>query len=173
MVPTYVYGAAHRESRALDVIRRALGYFSSNAEGQWLGSTGLQQLSLAPDFGPGVASPKSGVVIVGACPWIANYNIPIFSNNLRLGSRIARKVSSRGGGLPAVQAMALLHGPDRVEIACNLTDTKTTSADLVQKEVSRLAEREGFSAESGYFTDYSEEQITEMAYQKLFFDHHQ
>lgn len=167
-VPTYVYGAAHPENRPLDYIRRSLGYFSPNVEGGWLGSTSLQQLNLVPDFGPRVANLKSGVVVVGACSWIANYNIPILSNDLKLGRKVAKSVSSRGGGLPAVQAMALLHGSDRMEIACNLTNSKLTSADMVQEEVSRLAELEGLCVLSGYFTDLSEEEITGRAHRKLF-----
>lgn len=166
-VPTYLYGAAHPESRSLDAIRRALGYFSSDGRGQWVGAP-TSQLQLSPDFGPAIASPKSGVVVLGACPWIVNYNIPVLSNDLKLGRRIARRVSARGGGLPAVQAMALLHGEDQMEIACNLIDSKLTSADLVQAEVARLAEQEGLTVEVGYFTDYSEDQITEMAYRQLF-----
>ncbi|MCO5614326.1 hypothetical protein L7F22_068604 [Adiantum nelumboides] len=167
-VPTFVYGAAHHDNRRLDAIRRALGYFSSNTAGQWTGYAISQQLSVVADFGPKFASQKSGVVVVGACPWIANYNIPILSSNLKTGRRIAKSVSTRGGGLPAVQAMALLHGPDRMEIACNLTDLKSTPADMVEEEVRRLAELEGLSASHGYFTDLSEGQISDMAYEKLF-----
>ncbi|KAI5059321.1 hypothetical protein GOP47_0026093 [Adiantum capillus-veneris] len=169
-VPTFVYGAAHQDNRPLAAIRRALGYFSPNTEGQWAGYAISQQLGLVADFGPNIASQKSGVVVVGACPWIANYNIPILSNNLKLGRRIAKNVSSRGGGLPACQAMALLHGMNRMEIACNLTDLKQTTAEMVQEEVRRLAESEGLSTLCGYFTDLSEAQITDMAYKKLFED---
>ena len=167
-VPTYVYGAAHPNGKRLDAIRRDLGYFSPNAQGQWKGTTVRQESPILPDFGPGVRNPKTGVVVIGACPWIANYNVPILSNDLQLGGKIARKVSARGGGLPAVQAMALLHGSNKLEIACNLLDTSITSGERVQEEVAKLAHKENIDVEPGYFTDFSEEQITELAYEKLF-----
>ncbi|KAH7424972.1 hypothetical protein KP509_11G034800 [Ceratopteris richardii] len=166
-VPTFLYGAAHPENRPLDSIRRALGYFSPNSDGQWSGSAGSKKLDLGSDFGPNMVHPKSGVVVVGACPWVANYNVPVLSKDLQLGRRIAKKVSSRGGGLHAVQAMALLHGHDKIEIACNLTDIRVTSAVQVQQEVSRLAELEGVSTLNGYFTDFAQDEIVDMAMQKL------
>ena len=167
-VPTYIYGAAHPKGKRLDAIRRELGYFSSNSQGQWKGPMVGVELPVVPDFGPTVKNPKTGVLVVGACPWIANYNVPIMSNNLLLGGHIARKVSARGGGLPAVQAMALLHGSNKLEIACNILDTSITSGDRVQEEVAKLAHKENIDVEAGYFTDFSVEQITELAYERLF-----
>ena len=80
--------------------------------------------------------------MIGATPWVCNYNVPVArprarraaarasaektagaaneedtredttSRAVREGRRIARRLSERGGGLPSVQAMALPHGED-------------------------------------------------------------
>eukprot|EP01018_Ginkgo_biloba_P032096 Gb_20499 [translate_table: standard] len=165
-VPTFLYGAAHHENRTLDSIRRALGYFRPNCKGQWEGLASVP-LSLSPDSGSSQVSSRTGVVIVGACPWVVNYNVPILSNDLLTGRRIARQVSARGGGLPAVQAMALLHGDKGMEIACNLLDAKSVGPVKVQDEVASLAEKEGLKVEQGYLTDHLEDKILESALQSL------
>lgn len=165
-VPTFLYGAAHHENRNIDSIRRALGYFKPNHEGQWVGLAS-GPLSLSPDYGPSQVLSSTGVVIIGACPFVVNYNVPILSNDLVKGRRIAKKVSARGGGLPDVQAMALLHGVKGMEIACNLLDAKNVGPDKVQEEVASLAEKEGLIVEQGYLTDYSEDQILATALQRL------
>ena len=137
-VPAFLYGAAHQSGRPLDDIRRALGYFQHNNGGLWIGSN-IFPASMQPDCGPRVAPPGSGIVVVGACPWVMNYNVPLTSIDLSKGKRIAKKVSARGGGLAKVQAMALLHGTDCIEIACNLLDTEVSSPDALQ----RLRRRKG------------------------------
>lgn len=87
-----------------------------------------------------------------------NYNVPLVSTDLAKGKRIARKVSERGGGLAKVQAMALLHGADCIEIACNLLDTDVSSPDAVQHLVATLAAKEGIQATGGYLTGHSKEE---------------
>ncbi|KAH9302423.1 hypothetical protein KI387_014006, partial [Taxus chinensis] len=165
-VPTFLYGAAHHENRSLDAIRRELGYFKPNREGQWVGLASVPW-SLSPEYGPSQVESRMGVVVVGACPWVVNYNVPIVSNDLVVGRRIARKIGARGGGLPGVQAMALLHGNKGMEIACNLLDAKNVGPDTVQEEVTLIAAKEGLTAEQGYLTDYTEEQILETAFQRM------
>ena len=36
-MPTYLYGAAHREGRKLAAIRRQLGYFKPQSSAEWHG----------------------------------------------------------------------------------------------------------------------------------------
>ncbi|KAI3937089.1 hypothetical protein MKX01_015304 [Papaver californicum] len=166
-VPTFLYGAAHQEGKRLDLIRRQLGYFKPNYEGnQWVGALGSNSLPLKPDEGPHQATPTKGVVIVGATQWIDNYNVPIFTNNIAVLRRISKWVSGRGGGLPSVQAMALAHDEDIIEVACNLLEPGKFTADQVQHEVERLAIEEGMTAGKGYYTDFSQEKISE-SYLKL------
>jgi glutamate formiminotransferase len=161
-----VYGAAHPEGRTLAAIRRELGYFRPNEHGLWVGSPELG-ISLSPDFGPNKASPRTGVVVVGATPWVMNYNVPIVSTDLTIGNRIARKVSQRGGGLPEVQAMALLHGDGCMEIACNLLNVDITGPKVVQDTVADLANAQGIEVKRGYLTGHSQEEILELALRRL------
>ncbi|XAR68039.1 5-formyltetrahydrofolate cyclo-ligase [Bertholletia excelsa] len=162
-VPTFLYGAAHEEGRKLDAIRRELGYFKPNfTNNQWAGGPKSESLPLMPDGGPSHAIKSRGVVVIGATPWVDNYNVPIYSTDIAMVRRIAKRVSERGQGLPSVQAMALAHGEDVIEVACNLLEPSRIGGDLVQHEVERLAEEEGVAAVGkGYYTDLSQEKIIE------------
>lgn len=161
-VPTFLYGAAHKDGRTLDLIRRELGYFKPNfSENQWAGGPKSESLPLKPDEGPSHAVQSKGTVVIGATPWVDNYNVPIFSTNIGQVRRIAKRVSGRGKGHPSVQAMALAHGVDVIEVACNLLDPSKVGGDLVQLEVERIAGEEGLAAGKGYYTDFSQERIVE------------
>ncbi|XP_022140377.1 formimidoyltransferase-cyclodeaminase-like isoform X1 [Momordica charantia] len=161
-VPTFLYGAAHEEGRKLALIRRELGYFKPNSDGfQWAGGLKSETLPLKPDRGPAEASKAKGVVVIGATKWVDNYNVPIFSTNTAAVCKIAKQVSERGGGLPSVQAMALGHKEGVIEVACNLLEPSEVGGKMVQQEVERLAESEGLAVGEGYFTDLSQEGITE------------
>lgn len=109
---------------------------------------------------------EKGVVVIGATRWVDNYNVPIFSTDIAVVRRIAKQVSGRGGGLPSVQAMALEHGEDVTEVACNLLEPSKVGGDRVQQEVERLAREENIAVGKGYFTDLSQEEIVD-SYLKL------
>ncbi|KAK1260480.1 hypothetical protein QJS04_geneDACA022549 [Acorus gramineus] len=161
-VPIFLYGAVHEERRTLDAIRRELGYFKPNSSGnQWSGGSDYDLLQLKPDFGPAQAARAKGVVVVGATQWVDNYNVPVASTDISAVRRIARRVSGRGGGLESVQAMALTHGEDSTEVACNLLDPQRVGAEQLQLEVERLASEEGLTVGKGYFTDFSQDKIIE------------
>lgn len=129
-LPVYLYGSAHPEGRTLADIRRELGYFQpaggaqqtvvqpqassrhqpGRAESQrgsqhWRGSaTAVALSSYPPDLGPHAAAAASGVLAAGAIPWLVNFNVQLGAGaSLAAAKRIARAVSERGGGLPAVQ----------------------------------------------------------------------
>ncbi|KAL2253110.1 formimidoyltransferase-cyclodeaminase-like [Sesamum indicum] len=161
-VATFLYGAAHSEGRSLDSIRREMGYFKPNSEGnQWAGGPQSEILPLNPDEGPACAVQRKGVVVVGATNWVDNYNVPIFTHDMAAVRKIAKSVSGRGGGLPSVQAMALAHGKGIIEVACNLLETSKVGGHEVQLEVERLARKEGMDVGEGYYTDLSQEKIIE------------
>ncbi|WOG98774.1 hypothetical protein DCAR_0418119 [Daucus carota subsp. sativus] len=160
-VPTFLYGAAHEEGKSLDSIRRDLGYFKPNLGGNlWAGGLQSNVLPLKPDEGPTEAIEAKGVVVIGATRWVDNYNIPVLSGDIATVRRIAKRVSGRGGGLPSVQSMALVHG-DVTEVACNLLEPTKVGGTQVQHEVEALAGEEGVAVGKGYFTDFSQEQIIE------------
>lgn len=169
-VPTFLYGGAHKEGRTLDSIRRELGYFKPNSSGNlWAGGGTIPDtLTLTPDEGPPHVDRSKGVVVIGSVPWIDNYNIPVFSADVSAIRRIAKRISERGGGLPSVQAMALVHGQDIIEVACNLLNPSRVGGELVQLEVERLAREENpsMAVGKGYYTDMSQEAIIE-SYLKL------
>ena len=144
-----------------------MGYFKPNSkENQWSGGLKSDILTLKPDEGPNQVAPAKGVIVIGATQWVDNYNVPIFSTDFSAVRRIAKHVSGRGGGLPSVQAMALAHGDNAIEVACNLLEPSKVGGDRVQLEVERLAKEEGVTVGKGYFTDLSQEKIVE-SYFKL------
>ncbi|KAG8364658.1 hypothetical protein BUALT_Bualt18G0021200 [Buddleja alternifolia] len=166
-VPVYLYAAAHPTGKTLETIRRELGYYRPNFIGNlWAGWARPEILPEKPNEGPETVSPTKGVVMVGARPWIATYNVPILSTDVSAARRIAAMVSGRGGGLPTVQTLGLVHGEDTTEIACMLLEPNQIGVDRVQDHVEMLAAREGLDVEKGYFTDLSPEMIVER-YMKL------
>ncbi|XP_023641157.1 formimidoyltransferase-cyclodeaminase isoform X1 [Capsella rubella] len=161
-VPTYLYGAAEKEQCTLDSIRRKLGYFRANREGnEWAGGLELEMVPVKPDAGPQEVSKTKGVVAVGACGWVSNYNVPVMSNNLKAVRRVARKASERGGGLASVQTMALVHGEGVIEVACNLLNPSQVGGEEVQELIERLGREEGLLVGKGYYTDYTPDQIAQ------------
>ncbi|KAD4584038.1 hypothetical protein E3N88_21639 [Mikania micrantha] len=165
-VPTYTYGAAHKEQRSLDFIRRELGYFKPNATGhQWSGGLPLGFLPLEPDEGPTEAVKAKGVVVIGATKWVDNYNVPVFCTDIGVVRRIAKRVSERGGGLASVQSMALVHG-GVIEVACNMLEPSEVGGDQVQGAVEQLGTEAGVTVGKGYFTDLSQDDIIQ-TYLKL------
>ncbi|KAH7860929.1 hypothetical protein Vadar_019659 [Vaccinium darrowii] len=170
-VPVYLYAAAHPTGKALDTIRRELGYYRPNFMGnQWAGWALPELLPEKPDQGPTLVPRSRGIVMIGARPWVATYNVPILSTDVSAAKRIAQMVSARGGGLPTVQTLGLVHGEDSTEIACMLLEPNQIGADRVQNRVEMLAAQEGLDVEKGYFTDCSPEMITER-YMKLISTH--
>ncbi|KAK6919514.1 Formiminotransferase, N-terminal subdomain [Dillenia turbinata] len=169
-LPIFLYGAAHPLGKAPDAIRRELGYYRPNFMGnQWAGWALPEILSVRPDEGPVQVSPARGIAMIGACPWVAMYNVPIISTDVSATRRIARMVSARGGGLPGVQTLGLFHGEESTEIACILLEPNQVGADRVQNRVELLAAEEGLDVEKGYFTDCSQEMLIDK-YMKLTLD---
>lgn len=161
-VPVFLYAAAHPTGKALDTIRRELGYYRPNINGnQWSGWTRSETLSENPDEGPNQVSRSRGICMIGARPWVAFYNIPIMSTDISAARRIARRVSGRGGGLPSVQTLGLDHGEETTEIACMLLEPNRVGADRVQNWVEMLANQEGLDVEKGYFTDIPPEMLVD------------
>ncbi|GAB2233858.1 hypothetical protein Droror1_Dr00003088 [Drosera rotundifolia] len=161
-VPVFLYAAAHPMGKALDTIRHELGYYRPNMIGnQWAGWDQPELLPAEPDEGPSQVHRAQGITMIGARTWVAYYNIPIMSTDVLVTRRIARMVSARGGGLPTVQTLGLVHGEESNEIACMLLEPNQVGADRVQNRVEMLAAEEGLDVEQGYFTDFSPEMLVE------------
>ena len=64
---------------------------------------------------------------------------------------MAKNVSGRGGGLPTVQTISLVHGEDTTEIACFLLDFNKVRADCVHNRVEMLASQEGLGGARAYY----------------------
>lgn len=144
-----------------------MGYFKPNSAGnQWVGGLKSECLPLKPDDGPSQVTQGKGVTVIGASRWVDNYNVPVLSTNIAAVRRVAKRVSERGGGLPSIQAVALAHGEDIIEVACNLLEPSKIGGDKVQLEVERLAREEGMTVGKGYFTDLSQARIIE-SYMKM------
>jgi len=169
-IPVYFYGAAREDGRALAELRRSLGYFGGAARGEWTGLSeqmAVAMRNLAPDVGPSEVDPQYGAAVVGAVPWVTNYNLLLAGNGLDQAElmlrcrRIARLTGARGGGLAAVETMALPH-EQGVEVACNLLDTSITPPVQVRACVVELAEAEGLLVMSDYFTNKQPEEVLAM-----------
>jgi glutamate formiminotransferase len=50
-----------------------------------------------------VAKAAAGVVTLGAVPWVTNFNIPLFTDDMAAAKAVAKAVSAKGGGLPGVE----------------------------------------------------------------------
>jgi len=170
-VPVYLYGAARADGRPLDELRRHLGYFGGARGGEWAGLSEEMAAAiraLAPDFGPREPDPRHGAVVIGAVPWVHNYNILVTGTELSQDDlmarcrRVARAVSSRGGGPPAVQTMALLHERG-VEVACNLLDVSRTPPAEVLARVEALCAEEFLTVDSHYFTNKRPDEVLVLA----------
>jgi glutamate formiminotransferase len=136
----------------------------------------------APDFGPAVAHPSAGALVVGARRVLIAFNVNLATARLDIARRIAARVRERDGGLPAVKALGLAL-PDRgiVQISMNLTDyTRTPPAaafaavlreahslgvDVLESELIGLlpqAALAGTSAQALRLAGFTDDQILEV-----------
>jgi len=178
-VPVKLYGDAASDGVGLDEIRRRSGYFSGAAGGAWQGEFSARG-GFVFDYGPAVVPEREGFAMVGAVPWVCNYNVPLvfafgedvdeaqrMTRAMAFGRAVAKRVSQRGGGLQSVQSMALPHG-DKVEVACNLLDVEVSSTADVQRAteevVAGIDMREflikSIVVEEGYVTNQTPESIS-------------
>mmetsp|Transcript_19759 Transcript_19759/g.37660 ORF Transcript_19759/g.37660 Transcript_19759/m.37660 type:complete len:297 (-) Transcript_19759:245-1135(-) len=161
-VPVLMYGAAHAHGRRLAQIRREAGYFKGADAGEWGGA--IQSfLASQPEYGPQKVAAKTGIICLGAGPWVVNFNVALKTSDLQQARNIARAVSSRGGGLPSVEAMALPHSDQLIEIACNLLDSSSTSQQTVSTRIRHLAEEAGLVVHDAYSTNQNPEDLVRLA----------
>lgn len=54
-------------------------------------------LASQPEYGPQKVAAKTGIICLGAGPWVVNFNVALKTSDLQQARNIARAVSSRGG----------------------------------------------------------------------------
>jgi glutamate formiminotransferase len=140
-LPVYLYGeAALRPERArLAEVRR--GQYEGLKE-----EIGVNP-ERDPDFGPKRMHARGGAVAVGARKPLIAFNVNLATDDLGLARRIAETIRESSGGLPAVQAMAVLlenpGEPRYAQVSMNLVDWERTGIAHAVNEIRRLARKAG------------------------------
>jgi glutamate formiminotransferase len=125
-VPTFLYGDADPEGRALPTVRRDAF------------------VRRPPDFGPREPHPALGATAVGARPVLVAVNCELECDDVELARRVAHDVRERGGGRPGVRALGFeLASRRRAQVSLNLTDPSSTGIESACTEVRRLARAGG------------------------------
>lgn len=134
-IPVYLYGeAARRPDRAVPAAFRRGGF---EALRETIGADPARE----PDLGPGRVHPTAGATAVGARGPLVAFNVYLASDDVEAAHRIARRVRTSGGGLPAVQALGFLVD-GRAQVSTNLLDPDVTGPAALLEAVRREAEAE-------------------------------
>jgi glutamate formiminotransferase len=100
-----------------------------------------------PDYGPKRMHPRGGAVAVGARKPLIAFNVNLATDDLTIARRIAETIRESSGGMPAVQAMAVLlenpGEPQYAQVSMNLVDWERTGIAAVVDEIRRLARKSG------------------------------
>jgi glutamate formiminotransferase len=140
-LPVYLYGEAalKPEHRRLADIRRGQ-YEGLKAE------IGVDP-ERDPDYGPRHLHPRGGAVAVGARKPLIAFNVNLASDDIGIARQIAETIRESSGGLPAVQAMAVLlenpGEPRYAQVSMNLVDWEQTGIGRVVDEIRQLARKSG------------------------------
>ena len=140
-LPVYLYGEAaqHPERRRLADVRK--GQYEGLKE-----EIGVNP-ERYPDYGPKRMHPRGGAVAVGARKPLIAFNVNLATDDLAIARHIAETIRESSGGMPAVQAMAvLLENPDEpryAQVSMNLVDWERTGIAKVVDEIRRLARKSG------------------------------
>jgi glutamate formiminotransferase / 5-formyltetrahydrofolate cyclo-ligase len=140
-LPVYLYGEA--------ALRPQFKRLADVRRGQY--ETLKEEIAVdperAPDYGPKRMHPRGGAVAVGARKPLIAFNVNLATDDLDLARRIAEKIRESSGGMPAVQAMAVLLAnpgePRYAQVSMNLVDWERTGIANVVDEIRRLAHKSG------------------------------
>ena len=120
-IPVFLYGKAHRKGRPLPRIRRG-------------GLTGLADRlargRIRPDYGPRRLHRSAGAACFGARDILIAFNVNLGERPSGVARRIAKRIRSSGGGLPALRAIAVrkrLRNGEVPQVSMNLLDWHRTS----------------------------------------------
>lgn len=80
----------------------------------------------SPDFGPSSPHPTAGVSVIGVRAPLIAFNVQLESGDTTIARRIARKIRTSSGGLPAVRALGIQLG-EVAQVSMNLIDYRQTT----------------------------------------------
>lgn len=104
----------------------------------------MRRRELVPDFGPGELHPRAGAIAIGLRDFLVAYNLHLATSDVDVAKRIARRLRTAGGGLPAVKALGFFHRErGMAQVSMNLTDFRITSLSDAFDAVARLASESG------------------------------
>jgi glutamate formiminotransferase / 5-formyltetrahydrofolate cyclo-ligase len=136
-VPVYYYedAATRPERKSLPSIRKG-EYEALPAK--------LADPAWAPDEGPAVFNPRSGVLVTGARFPLVALNVNLRTTDLSVADRIAKAVRHINGGFRYVRALGLpLEDKGMVQVSMNLINYTKTPLPRVLETVRREAARYG------------------------------
>ncbi|MEM6793970.1 MAG: glutamate formimidoyltransferase [Acidobacteriota bacterium] len=96
-----------------------------------------------PDFGPARPHPTGGATVLGVRGLLIAFNVVLEGGGVRVARRIARRIRTRDGGLPALKALGLELSDGRAQVSMNLTDFAVTGLYTAFEAVCRQAEAHG------------------------------
>ena len=140
-LPVYLYGEAalRPERRRLADVRK--GQYEGLKE-----EIGVNP-ERDPDYGPKRMHPRGGADAVGARKPLIAFNVNLATDDLIIARRIAESIRESSGGMPAVQAMAVLlenpGEPRYAQVSMNLVDWERTGIAAVVDEIRRQARQSG------------------------------
>jgi glutamate formiminotransferase / 5-formyltetrahydrofolate cyclo-ligase len=142
-VPVFLYGEL-----ATAPERRERAYFREGGIGQLSERLGSREVE--PDFGPPLAHPTAGGVLVAARPPLVAFNFELDTTDVQVAKAIAERVRERGGGLPGVRAIGVrLEQQGAVELSTNVHDPFQVPLGKLADVVRREAERDGVEVVAG------------------------
>ena len=103
-----------------------------------------------PDDGPRRIDPRTGVVLVGARPFLVAYNVDLATDDLGVAREIAAAIRESSGGMAGVQAIGLaLPGSGRVQVSMNVIDVERAPLHEVVRRVRDEAAARGVEVRAG------------------------
>lgn len=106
---------------------------------------------LAPDFGPQLAHPTAGAVLVAARPPLVAFNFELETTDVEAARRLAERLRERGGGLPGVRAIGVkLERGGAIQLSTNVHDPFAVPLRRLAESVRREAAREGVGVLAGH-----------------------
>jgi glutamate formiminotransferase / 5-formyltetrahydrofolate cyclo-ligase len=124
-VPVFLYGTIGNGRRPVFYRRGGLEALQARIDSD----------ELSPAYGPRRLDSRSGAVLVGVRAPLVAFNLEL-DGNVEVAAQVAASVRESSGGLPGVQAIALVLGDGTVQVSTNLIDLTTTQPhEMVERIV--------------------------------------